>query len=391
MSRFNKIVQFFGWPAMCGVLVALVIVQYQQLQQIRNELVQRESISTQTPSSAAVDTTPTFAEAIAKAAPSVVAISATSVNVESIERASEDRLNLYLGERDSLGSGVIVDDRGFVLTNLHVVDTLFDAFDTEVTLSNGQRTPATVVAWDQANDLAVLHINIDGLVPIEIGSDAELDTGNVVFAIGYPRNIGQSVSQGIVSAISTDEENSVSLIQTDAAINPGNSGGALIDREGKLVGINSSILSESGNFEGIGFATPASIAIPAMKEMVADAIAANSGYLGVLTGEALNENSSQIFFGVDHIRGMLVESVDAGGAAERAGIQPGDVITRVEDTPVVDGQNIMMEIRNKKPGDTISIEVYRNGRNHTLPTTLGFGQAVIIEAQDIQDAGFIQR
>jgi len=125
--------------------------------------------------------------------------------------------------------------------------------------------------------------------------------------------------------------------------------------------------------------------------MVADAIAANSGYLGVLTGEALNENSSQIFFGVDHIRGMLVESVDAGGAAERAGIQPGDVITRVEDTPVVDGQNIMMEIRNKKPGDTISIEVYRNGRNHTLPTTLGFGQAVIIEAQDIQDAGFIQR
>lgn len=392
MSRYNKLVQFLGWPAMCGVLIALVIVQYQQLQQIRSEIgPPQQAIESVAAIADVTEPVPSFADAIAKAAPSVVAISATSVNVESVERASEDRLNLYLGERDSLGSGVIVDERGFVLTNLHVVDTLFDAFDTEVTLSNGERTPATVVAWDQANDLAVLHINMGGLVPIEVGADSDLEPGNVVFAIGYPRNIGQSVSQGIVSAISFDEENNVSIIQTDAAINPGNSGGALIDREGKLVGINSSILSESGNFEGIGFATPANIAIPAMEEMVADAIAANSGYLGVLTGEALDENSSQIFFGVDHIRGMLVESVDTGGAAERAGIQPGDVITRVEDTDVVDGQNIMMEIRNKKPGDTISIEVYRNGQNHTLPTTLGFGQAVIIEAQDIQGSDFIQR
>ena len=123
------------------------------------------------------------------------------------------------------------------------------------------------------------------------------------------------------------------------------------------------------------------MAIPALEEMVADAIEANSGYLGVLTGEALDEQSSQLFFGVDHIRGMLVESVDSGGAAERAGIAPGDVITRVEDTVVSDSQNIMMEIRNKKPGDTISIQIYRNGQNYTLPTTLGFGQAIIIEPQ----------
>lgn len=375
---------------MCGILVAIVFVQYQQLQEIRSSLRPVNSGVEQSVSLTAQEDVPSFAEAIGKASPSVVAISATSVNVESVERASEDRLNLYLGERDSLGSGVIVDDRGFILTNLHVVDTLFDAFDTEVTLSNGHRTPATVVAWDQANDLAVLHINADGLVPVEIGSTDSMEVGNVVFAIGYPRNIGQSVSQGIVSALNRDEENNVSIIQTDAAINPGNSGGALIDRTGNLVGLNSSILSESGNFEGIGFATPVDIAIPAMKEMVADAIAANSGYLGVLTGEALDANSSQIFFGVDHIRGMLVESVDSGGAAERAGILPGDVITRVEDSAVSDGQNIMMEIRNKKPGDTIDIEVYRNGRNLTLPTTLGFGQAVIIEAQDLDNSDNVQ-
>ena len=113
--------------------------------------------------------------------------------------------------------------------------------------------------------------------------------------------------------------------------------------------------------------------------MIEEAIDANSGYLGVLTGEALDEQSSQLFFGVDNIRGMLVENVDNGGAAQRAGIRPGDVITRVESTPVIDGQNIMMEIRNKKPGETIAIEVYREGQTFVLPTTLGFGQAIVIE------------
>jgi len=279
----------------------------------------------------------------------------------------------------SLGSGVIISDKGFILTNLHVVDTLFDAFDTEVTLNDGRRIPAAVVAWDKVNDLAVLHINMDDLTPIRIGNEQELEVGDIVFAIGYPRNIGQSVSQGIVSALTNNLDTTVSIIQTDAAINPGNSGGALIDSKGNLVGINSSIISESGKFEGIGFATPARLAVSAMEEMVDQAIAANSGYLGVLTGEALNEQSSQLFFGVDHIRGMIVESVDDGGAAERAGIKPGDVITRVEDTPVIDGQNIIMEIRNKKPGDTITVQVYRNGQTFNLPTTLGFGQAIIIE------------
>jgi len=376
MDRLVKTIQFLSWPVMTGLLLAVVILQYQQLEQINSRL-------EQTPPVIVADTPPSFAEVIAAAAPSVVAINATSFNIESVERESEDRLNFILGESASLGSGVIVSEQGFILTNLHVVDTLLDMFDTQVTLADGRSTPATVVAWDQENDLAVLHINMDNLTPIEVGDESKLEVGNVAFAIGYPRNIGQSVSQGIISAISVNSDNGVAMIQTDAAINPGNSGGALINREGKLVGINSSIFSESGNFEGIGFATPASVAINAMEEMVKDAIAANSGYLGVLTGEALDEQSSQLFFGVDNIRGMLVESVDSGGAAERAGIQPGDVITRVGDSEVIDGQNIMMEIRNKKPGDTINIQVYRNGQLFNFPTTLGFGQAIIIEPQDL--------
>ena len=373
MNQVSRFIQFISWPVICGVLIAIVFLQYQQL----------ERLSRQSPSSPpavqAPTSTVTFADAFAKASASVVSINATRFNVESVERASDDQIVFQLDDRTSLGSGVIISDRGFILTNLHVVDTFLSAFDTEVTLNDGRSTPATVVAWDRSNDLAVLHINMDGLAPVEVGNENKVQVGDIVLAIGYPRNIGQSVSQGIVSAITRNPDTSVSIIQTDAAINPGNSGGALIDSHGMLIGINSSIFSESGNFEGIGFATPATVAVHAMEEMVEQAISANSGYLGVLTGEALDEQSSRLFFGVDHIRGMLVESVDRGGGAEQAGIRPGDVITQVGETAVTDGQNIMMEIRNKKPGDTILIQVYRNGQTFNLPTTLGFGEALIIE------------
>ena len=373
MSSTGNLIKYISWPAVCGILLGLVILQYRQIEKFSNQPqpIQISESASQAPLS--------FSEAIALAAPAVVAISATNVNVESIERTSEDRLNLYLGERASLGSGVIVSESGFILTSLHVVDTLFDAFDAQVTLNDGRKISAMVVAWDEASDLAVLHINIDNLTPIQIGDETSLDVGDIVFAIGYPRNIGQSVSQGIISALTKRSENTPGIIQTDAAINPGNSGGALINSRGELVGINSSIFSESGNFEGIGFATPASYAIAAFQEMADQAIEANAGYLGVITGEALNAQSSQLFFGTDNIRGMLVESVDEGGAAERAGILPGDVITMVENTSAMDGQNIMMEIRNQKPSDLIDIQIYRNGQRFILPTTLGFGQAIIIE------------
>lgn len=375
MERVVKIIQFISWPVVSGILLAIVYLQYQQLDQLSQQVeLANQDLSIE-------ESNNSFSEAIRKASPSVVGITATRFDVESVELLSEDQVTFNLEEQNSLGSGVIVSENGFILTNLHVVDNLLDFFETEVTLNDDRRTPATVVAWDRVNDLAVLHINMDNLTPIETGDVQELQVGDIVFAIGYPRNIGQSVTQGIVSAINHNPDETVSFIQTDAAINPGNSGGALIDSEGNLIGINSSIFSESGNFEGIGFATPASIAFNSMEDLVAQAIEGNSGYLGVLTGEALDSQSSQLFFGVDHIRGMLVESVDDGGAAEQAGIRPGDVITRVENTQVVDAENILMEVRNKKPGDTVNIQVYRNGQTFNLPTTLGFGEARIIEPQ----------
>ena len=371
IDRLATTLRFLAWPIACGLLLAIVIVQYNQLAQL--------SRSSQPPPLARALAAPSFADVIAHASPAVVSINATSVNVGSVERASPDKVNLYLEERASLGSGVIISADGYILTNLHVVDTLFDAFNAQVTLVDGRQTPATVVAWDEGSDLAVLHINMDGLTPIPRGDDSSLRVGDVVFAIGYPRNVGQSVSQGIVSALRRGADRTIERIQTDAAINPGNSGGALINSNGELVGLNSSILSKSGNFEGIGFATPASLAVNALEEMVAQAIEGNAGYLGVITGEALGPRSSELFFGIDSVRGMLVESVDDGGAAMRAGIQPGDVITRVQGTKVIDGGNIMAEVRNKKPGDTIEVEVYRQGQTLALPTTLGFGQAIIIE------------
>ena len=367
--------KYISWPTFCGALLGVSILQYQQINRINSSLKNFDQGTFSTNSNS-------FANSISRASPSVVGITATRYDVESVERASDDRLNFYLEEQDSLGSGVIVSEDGFILTNLHVVDNLFDLFDTEVTLNDGRKTPATVIAWDKRNDLAVLHINMNDLTPIDLGDSETSQVGDLVFAIGYPRNIGQSVSQGIISAITHNKDSTVSILQTDAAINPGNSGGALIDINGKLVGINSSIFSESGKFEGIGFATPVGIAIESMRELIASAIDANSGYLGVITGEALNSESSKLFFGVDHIRGILVESVDNGGAAKRAGIEPGDVITKVEGSTVVNAENILKEIRNKKPGDTVVIEVFRAGRTLEVVTKLGFGEARILDPQN---------
>lgn len=362
--------RFSAWPVMTGILAAVVVLQFQQLRQLQQLLTQPPA-----PAPAAMS----FSEAIALAAPSVVSINATSVNVESFE-ATQDRIRLLLGERESLGSGVIMREDGFILTNLHVVQSLANMFDTVVTLKDGRSVPAKVVAYDETNDIAVLHVNLDNLQAIEIGDDQSLRVGDVVFAIGYPRNIGQSVSQGIVSALDRNQRADADsyLIQTDAAINPGNSGGALIDRNGRLVGINSSIVSESGRFEGIGFATPVTAARRIMDELVEKVIADNPGYLGVITGEALNEETSSLFFGRGDIRGMLVENVEDGGPAQRAGIQPGDVITAVDSTPVVNEQTILAEFQNKHPGDRVAVQVFRDGETLNLETVLGFGQAMVI-------------
>ena len=160
MERVVKIIQFISWPVVSGILLAIVYLQYQQLDQLS----QRVELTNQNLS--IEESNNSFSEAIRKASPSVVGITATRFDVESVELLSEDQVTFNLEEQNSLGSGVIVSENGFILTNLHVVDNLLDFFETEVTLNDDRRTPATVVAWDRVNDLAVLHINMDNLTQI---------------------------------------------------------------------------------------------------------------------------------------------------------------------------------------------------------------------------------
>ncbi|MEQ8956068.1 MAG: trypsin-like peptidase domain-containing protein, partial [Gammaproteobacteria bacterium] len=176
MANFGKILQFIGWPTICGILVAVIAVQFQQLQMLEQRI---DSLDTTELAEPARE--PTFAEAIARASSSVVGISAARLGVESVERTSDNQIDFYLEERESLGSGIIISNKGFILTNHHVVDNFFDAFDTEVTVGDGRRIPATVVAWDEINDLAVLHINLDDLTPITIGNEKELQVGDFLF------------------------------------------------------------------------------------------------------------------------------------------------------------------------------------------------------------------
>ena len=216
--------------------------------------------------------------------------------------------------RQSLGSGVIISADGFIITNNHVVD---GADEVIVRFKNGEdkEMEAKIVGRDAKNDLALIKVESKKPLPFApLGNSDTVRVGDWVVAIGNPFGLGGTVTAGIVSALGRNINAGPydDFIQTDAAINPGSSGGALINRGGKLVGLNSSILSESGTFEGIGFATPAQFAVAALNDMVSQAIEANAGYLGVITGEALDARSSELFFGIETIRGMLVEASTRG-------------------------------------------------------------------------------
>lgn len=228
---------------------------------------------------------------------------------------------------------------------------------------------ARLLMLDEENDLALLKVDAENLPFIEIGPAGVLEVGDIAMAIGNPRNIGQSVSMGIISALLRNDDGFV--IQTDAAINPGNSGGALIDIEGRLIGINSSFISESGGSEGIGFATPAGRAISLMENYVSSG---PSGYLGVDT-ELIQLSTSEI-----SLTGFLVNRVGVNSPADQAGILPCDIITGLNNlrvNPNNQGLDFIRILGSYQPGDVVDIEVYRNGNFQTIPTTLGVGEPMV--------------
>jgi serine protease DegQ len=293
-----------------------------------------------------------FRAAVQRAAPSVL-------TVHSARTAARGPFGL--GGRtilsQGLGSGVVIDADGDVLTNNHVVE---GANQLAVALPDGTLRPANLVGVDPDSDLALLKVDAAGLQPIAIGDVKTLAVGDVVLALGNPLGVGQTVTQGIVSALGRKGiginpiEN---FIQTDASINPGNSGGALIDVEGNLVGINSAILSRGGGSEGIGFAIPVDLA-----QKVAAGLRKNGrvarGWLGVSTGPAPRA-------------GALVVAVQPGGPANRAGIAAGDVIVRFGDRAIEDPEDVAALTLELEPGTNVPIDVQRNGKRQTMDVTLG--------------------
>src|SRR5690606_5695819 len=256
----------------------------------------------------------------------------------------------------SLGSGVIVSPNGYIITNHHVVEA---ADEIEVALADAKKLPAKVVVNDPETDLGVLRVEADNLPAITFGSSDALRVGDVVLAIGNPFGVGQTVTQGIVSAlgrtglgINTFEN----FIQTDAPINPGNSGGALVDAGGMLVGINTAIFSRSGGSMGIGFAIPVSTARMVLEQITRTG-SVTRGWVGVEVQEITPAVAES--FRLGSTRGALIAGVLRGGPADKAGVKPGDVIVEIDGKPVADPAAMLNLVAALAPGSKTTVKLKR--------------------------------
>jgi serine protease DegQ len=340
------------------------------------------------PPESAPRATGSYSEAAARSMPSVVNIY-TTARVSPRERnpALDDPFfQFFFGDREpggrgrgrndgeprqrpaSLGSGVIVNAEGFIVTNAHVVDA---AAQIEVALSDGRRAPATVVGSDPDTDLAVIKADLGNLPAISIGDTSKVRVGDVVLAIGNPFGVGQTVTMGIVSALGRSQlgvsafEN---FVQTDAAINPGNSGGALIDIQGNLIGINTVIFSRSGGSQGIGFAIPAETVRQVMDQLIAYGKVVR-GWLGVETQDLTRTLAES--FGIGPAGGALIAGVVRGGPAEEGGIRPGDVVVAIEGKPVGDSSALLNVVAALKPGSSAAVTLVRERKELKVTVKVG--------------------
>jgi len=306
-----------------------------------------------------------YAVAAQKALPAVVHVY-TSKEVRQRSPFAEDPVfRHFFGDRpdngaqrrtSGLGSGVIVSANGFILTNNHVVE---QADDIEVLLHDNRKVPARVVGRDPESDIAVLRIEADGLPAITFGKPETLQVGDVVLAIGNPFGVGQTVTMGIVSALGRSHlgiNTFENFIQTDAAINPGNSGGALVDTQGNLVGVNSAIYSRTGGSQGIGFAIPISIARSVMEQIIQTGTVTR-GWIGVEVREVTAEQAGSL--GLPPMDGTLITGVVNGGPADKAGVQPGDLLTAIDSKPVHDAQAMLEAIAAHQPGQQTELSLQR--------------------------------
>src|SRR5688572_17108009 len=267
-----------------------------------------------------------------------------------------------------LGSGVIVTNDGYILTNNHVVE---DATKIQVELSDRRVIEAKLIGADPPSDLAVIKIDGSDLPVVPIGDSNAMRVGDLVLAVGNPLGVGQTVTMGIVSAkgraTGLGDGSYEDFLQTDAAINSGNSGGALVNTTGQLIGINSQILSPSGGNIGIGFAVPSNMAKNVMDQLVANG-RVRRGLLGVTVQGVTNDLAAGL--GLSKAEGALVSGVTPGGAAEKAGLKRGDVIMSYQGRAVVDTNTFRNEIAATTPGTTITLGILRDGKTSEVKATL---------------------
>jgi len=333
-----------------------------------------------------------YASVVKKAAPSVVNIYSTHIIHERLYRNpmfNDPFFRQFFGDpsgqddgnqrertrrEQSLGSGIIISPDGYILTANHVVDGM-DEIKVAIPDSNREYT-AKVIGADPPTDVAVLKIDATGLPAITLGDSDQLEVGDVVLAIGNPFRVGRSVTMGIVSALGRNGRNigmpdsgySIQdFIQTDAAINPGNSGGALVDAEGRLIGINTMIKSSSMGSEGIGFAVPINLARHVMERLISSGRVAR-GYLGIHMQDVDAELAQQ--FNLSSQNGVLVDDVISGTPADKAGIKPGDFVTEFNGKEVDDGNSLQLAISECSPGSDATMKLIRNGTATTLTVKL---------------------
>jgi len=279
-----------------------------------------------------------------------------------------DRLEEEPQRAASLGSGVIVSSKGYILTNHHVIEA---ADEIEVALVDGKKLKARAVGSDPETDIAVLQVEGGPVPAITFGDADALRVGDVVLAIGNPFGVGQTVTMGIVSALGRSQlgiNTFENFIQTDAAINPGNSGGALIDTAGNLVGINTAIYSRSGGSLGIGFAIPASSAKQVMEQIIATG-SVTRGWIGVEAQEITPEIAES--FHLSSTNGVLIAGVLRGGPAEKAGLKPGDILVAIEGRSVKDPNSMLNLVAALVPGKPASIRYKRDNKDVEVQIAVG--------------------
>ncbi len=270
-----------------------------------------------------------------------------------------------------LGSGVIISPDGYIVTNNHVID---GAVDIRVTMSNKEVLPAKLIGADPLTDLAVIKVDRHNLPSVPFGNSANLHPGQTVLAFGNPYGFRFTVTRGIISALNrpnpdaSDRRKPGEFIQTDAAINPGNSGGALVDARGELIGINTFLISSSGSFSGMGFAIPTQIVEPTVETLIRDG-KVEHGFMGIQISDVTPDNAK--FFDMKKAEGALISDVQPDAPGAKAGLRTGDVVIELDGKPVTDAGELQMMVGQKRPGETIHLQVMRDSKPTTVAVTLG--------------------